>query len=867
MQKMSSQQLREEFLNYFKRLEHTIVPSSSLIPGNDPTLLFTNAGMVQFKEAFLGLEKPRSPRVATVQRCVRAGGKHNDLENVGHTRRHHTFFEMLGNFSFGGYFKEEAIRMAWGFLTQALKIPAEKLWVTVFKDDAESEQIWLQKIGVNPQRLTRCGEKDNFWAMGDIGPCGPCTEIFYDHGPTVAGGPPGSVDSDGDRYVEIWNLVFMQYERDVTGTLKPLPVPCVDTGMGLERIAAVMQGVHDNYDIDTFQFLLKALTELTGYENKQSPSMRVIVDHIRSSAFLIADGVVPSNEGRGYVLRRIIRRAVRHGYKIGQQGSFLYRLTPFLIQIMGQAYPELAKAQQQIEQMIYQEEEQFSNTLENGLKVFDEFTAKLETREIPGQVIFQLYDTYGFPVDLTADLARERGYSLDYAGFEECMERQRQQSQQTQHFKMHLVHQLHIPGETQFLGYESLIDEGEITTLLYDDKPVNTLESGQRGVVVLDRTPFYAESGGQVGDVGYLTTEEGRFRVEDTQKHGAVYLHYGRVLEGKLRVKTAARAEVDAARHEIMLNHSATHLLHAALRRVLGEHVTQKGSLVAADRLRFDFSHAKPLTTEQIQAVEDWVNQAIRADAPAHVEESSLEEAKQKGAMALFGEKYGSKVRSVSLGEFSHEVCGGVHVSRTGQIGVFKIINQMSSAAGVRRLEAMTGARALAWIGGLEGQLQEVADLLKVDRSKIVEKVTQILNEQRILAKEMVQLKQQLAQQQVEGLMQQAVQVETVSVLAVSIPYQEREAIRSMIDHLKSKLKNAVILLVMVKDNKAQLAAGVTKDLSHLNAKELIQAVVDKLGKGRAWGRWDFAEGIADRIENISAVLGEVPELVREMLQ
>lgn len=859
MQKMTSQQLREEFLNYFKNLNHTIVASSSLIPGNDPTLLFTNSGMVQFKDIFLGVEQRSYRKATSVQRCVRAGGKHNDLENVGHTRRHHTFFEMLGNFSFGDYFKLEAIQMAWDFLTKILKIPAERLWITVFKEDNESEEIWLKKIGVDPKRFTHCGEKDNFWSMGDIGPCGPCTEIFYDHGPAVAGGPPGSADSEGDRYVEIWNLVFMQFDRNISGELRPLPKPCVDTGMGLERIAAVLQGVHDNYSIDTFQFLLSALSEITGCQDFLAPSMRVIVDHIRSSAFLIADGVVPSNEGRGYVLRRIIRRAVRHGYKLNQAKPFFYRLVAPLVKIMGEAYPLLMRAQNSIEQLLFQEEEQFANTLENGLKVFDELTAKLKDKEIPGAGIFQLYDTFGFPIDLTADLARERGFSMDYAGFEECMERQRQQSQQAQHFKMHHIQQLHIPGETEFTGYESLSGEGVITTLLHEEKPVSFLDSGQRGIVVLDRTPFYAESGGQVGDTGYIFSSGARFRVEDTQKHGSVYLHYGKVIEGKLALKNTVRAEVDSTRQDIVLNHSATHLLHEALRRILGEHVVQKGSLVEADRLRFDFSHAKPLTNEQIQAIEDWVNQAIRADVHAHVEESSLEEAKQKGAMALFGEKYGNKVRSVSMGHYSHEVCGGTHVARTGQIGVFKIVAQMPSAAGIRRIEAMTGAKAITWIRDNEFQLQEIAGLLKTERGKIVERLQQILNEQRILSKEVIQLKQQLVNQQTETLLSQTVTIKGIKILAIEVPEKDRETLRSMVDQLKQKLKEpAIIVLATVKESKIQLVVGV-KQLNSVDAREIITTSVDNLKNWRVWGRPDLAEAISGNPEQLGTILTAVP--------
>jgi len=865
MKKLSSQQLREEFLQYFNKLDHTIVPSSSLIPSDDPTLLFTNAGMVQFKNNFLG-ENQTYQRATSVQRCVRAGGKHNDLENVGHTRRHHTFFEMLGNFSFGDYFKKEAIKMAWNFLTKELNIPAEKLWITVFKDDAESETIWLKEMGVDPQRFSRCDEKDNFWSMGDIGPCGPCTEIFYDHGPEIAGGPPGSPDSEGDRYVEIWNLVFMQYNRNIVGQLEPLPKPCVDTGMGLERIAAVVQGVHDNYEIDTFQFLLKALGEVTGCKDYQAASMRVIVDHIRSSAFLITDGVIPSNEGRGYVLRRIIRRAVRHGYKLNQQQAFFYRLVPALVNVMGKAYPELAKAESQIQQYIRNEEEQFSNTLEHGLKVFDDITSKLETPQIPGPAIFQLYDTYGFPVDLTADLARERGYQLDYPGFEECMERQRLQSQQAQHFKLYHISQLHIPGETEFTGYETLDGEGVITTLLHEDKPVASLQAGQRGLIVLDRTPFYAESGGQVGDSGFLKSDTGSFRVEDTQKQGLVYLHYGRQTEGSFHIKDQVQATVDPSRQEIILNHSATHLLHEALRRILGEHVVQKGSLVAADRLRFDFSHPKPLTSEQIRLVEEMVNKAIRANVSAHVEESSLEEAKQKGAVALFGEKYGNKVRTVKMGEFSQEVCGGTHVSRTGQIGIFKIINQMPSSAGVRRVEAVTGSKAIEWIAQTEDQLQEISQVLKIERNKIIEKINQILNEQRILAKEVIQLKQLLANEQSRDLLKQVVQVKNIQVLAVELNSVDRETLRHTMDQLKQELGSVAIVLATVQDKKVQLISGVSKDcLAYFSAVELLNQVAGQID-GRGGGRPDLAQGGGENPEALTAALQSVRDWVRKKL-
>lgn len=882
MKTMSSQKLREVFLNYFKKLDHTIVPSSPLVPANDPTLLFTNAGMVQFKDIFLGLEPPSHPRAVSVQRCMRAGGKHNDLENVGHTRRHHTFFEMLGNFSFGDYFKREAIRFAWNFLTQELNIPAEKLWVTVYKDDPESEHIWLKEMRIDPERFTRCGEKDNFWAMGDTGPCGPCTEIFFDHGPSVAGGPPGSPDSEGDRYVEIWNLVFMQYDRDISGKLQALPKPCVDTGMGLERIAAVMQGVHDNYDIDTFRYLLNALGEILGRHDNASPSMRVIVDHIRSSSFLIADGVAPSNEGRGYVLRRIIRRAIRHGYKLGQKRAFFYRLAPALVHTMGEAYPELVRSQSLIEQWIQQEEEQFSNTLEHGLKVFDEVTAKLESQLIPGAAVFQLYDTFGFPVDLTADLARERGFSLDQAGFEECMARQRQQSQQFQSFKMVQSHQLHIPGETQFIGYTHLAGEGTVTSLWHENKPVDILEEGQRGAVVLDTTPFYAESGGQVGDTGYLHFAQGQFKVEDTQKHGLVYLHYGRMISGKLHTQEVVHAQVDSLRQDTMLNHSATHLLHEALRRILGEHVLQKGSLVAPSRLRFDFSHPKPLTPEQIRAIEDWVNQAIRADVSAHVEESTLDEARKKGAMALFGEKYGDTVRVITLGHFSQEVCGGTHVSSTGQIGIFKIIGQSALAAGVRRVEAVTGAHALTWVAGIEQQLDAIAGLLKVEKDKIYERITQILNEKRVLEKNMVQLEQDWAGQRIQALLEKAVKVGDIAVLALEIEPVKRETMRYMVDQIKQRLDPAVIVFATIQGDKVEVIVGVTKRLKSTlsalklcwmlityNGSEEIEQYSDRADRRtKQWGRDDLAEGICvyhkDLFKN---VITSVPDWVRKQIE
>ncbi len=866
MESMTSEQIRTAFKQYFEQLNHTPVSSSSLVPGNDPTLLFTNSGMVQFKDVFLGLEERPYQRAVSVQRCVRAGGKHNDLENVGHTKRHHTFFEMLGNFSFGDYFKREAIHFAWNFLTHELKIPAERLWITVYKDDPESETIWLQEMKVSPQRFTRCGEKDNFWSMGEVGPCGPCTEIFYDHGPSIPGGPPGSPNHDDDRYVEIWNLVFMQFDRNIGGKLIPLPKPCVDTGMGLERIAAVLQGVHDNYDIDTFKFLLNALNQLIGYKDQQSPSMRVIVDHIRSISFLIADGVIPSNESRGYVLRRIIRRAVRHGYKLGQQKPFLHHLVDPLVECMGNTYPDIVRARPLIQQLIKQEEEQFSHTLENGLKVFDEIVQNLTSSEIPGDVVFQLYDTFGFPIDLTGDLAKELNLTVDYAGFEKAMAKQRSQSQQTHQFKPLHTQQLHIPGVTEFTGYDKMIDESEITALLQDERPVNQLDKGQKGIVALARTPFYAESGGQVGDTGIIYSAEGQFKVEDTQKHGQVYLHYGRVLEGKLRSHNAVRAVVDPARFNTMLNHSATHLLHEALRRILGVHVTQKGSLVAPDHLRFDFAYSKPLTLEQIKQIEDLINQEIHANLPTTVEEHTLEDAKKKGAVALFGEKYGAWVRVVAMGDFSQEVCGGTHVQHTSQIGLFKIISQSALASGIRRLEAVTGQYALDWINETERLLQDICATLKIERTKVTEKISQILTEQKNLVKELAQLKQQFAVKQSENLLQQVLQIGEIQLLAVEIKAASREDLRHTLDMLKQKIPSGAIILATIIEGKVQLISWVSKHcLACFTAVELLNQVTSVID-GRGGGKPDLAQGGGDNPSALPIALKKIPDWVKNKI-
>lgn len=863
---MNSNQLRQIFIEYFKKLDHEVVSSSSLVNENDPTLLFTNSGMVQFKDVFLGIDRCPYQRAVSIQKCMRAGGKHNDLENVGYTSRHHTFFEMLGNFSFGDYFKREAIDYAWRFLTEVLELPKERLWVTVFGNDPESEAIWLKEMKIDPQRFSRCGEKENFWQMGDSGPCGPCTEIFYDHGPTVAGGPPGSPDADGDRYVEIWNLVFIQYNRDLNGKLYLLAKPSVDTGMGLERIAAVMQGVHDNYDIELFQYLLKTLGSLIGNEDFRNTSMRVIVDHIRSAAFLIADGVIPSNEGRGYVLRRIIRRAVRHGYKLGQQETFFYQLVTPLTKVMGDAYPEPYRTQPIIEQVIYQEEIQFSRTLSKGLKILDQEMAELSHREIPGEMIFQLYDTYGFPPDLTADIARERNFTMDYTGFNKAMERQREQSQQAQQFTLDHTQKVHISGETEFIGYETLNAEASVTVLLEDNKPVTVLNEGRKGVVVLDRTPFYAESGGQVGDRGYLFFEFGRFRVKNTQKQGVVYLHIGEMVKGTLHVKDKVEAKVDSSRFDIMRNHSATHLLHEALRRVLGNHVMQKGSLVEAKHLRFDFSHPRPMIRQELQAVEKLVNQQIQANLTSNVNVMTPEEAKEFGALALFGERYRERVRVLKIGDFSTEICGGTHTKRTGEIGLFKIVSESACAAGIRRIEAVTGQVALSYIETEEEELENLSNLLKTNRDKLILKLNQVLEENRNREKELIKLKRQMASQQLSYLINEAVDIQGVKVLTSKVEAVDHDTLRAMVDELKQKLRKAAIVLAIVEKDRVQLISGVTKNsLDYFNATELLMSVAVQVG-GRGGGRPDMAQGGGDSPERLNEALNSVYEWVKEKL-
>ncbi|WP_303901029.1 alanine--tRNA ligase [Thiohalomonas denitrificans] len=863
----TSAEIRTAFLEFFRGQGHQVVPSSSLVPANDPTLLFTNAGMVQFKDIFLGLEQRGYSRATSVQRCVRAGGKHNDLDNVGYTARHHTFFEMLGNFSFGDYFKREAIGYAWDFLTRTCGLPAEKLWVTVYEDDDEAADIWLKELKVDPGRFSRCGAKDNFWSMGETGPCGPCSEIFYDHGPEVPGGPPGSPDEDGDRYIEIWNLVFMQYDRDAKGELKPLPKPSVDTGMGLERLAAVMQGVHSNYEIDLFQHLIKAAAKLAGIGDLENKSLRVISDHIRSCAFLVVDGVIPSNEGRGYVLRRIIRRAVRHGHKLALREPFFHKLVAPLAEMMGDAYPELSESRARVEQILKQEEERFAETLEQGMAILEEAIGGLTGREIPGETLFKLYDTYGFPADLTADIARERGLSVDMAGFEREMEIQRERARSASQFSGGYAYQLEIEGETEFTGYDSLTDSGEILELYLDGKPTNIMHEGQEGLVVLDRTPFYAESGGQVGDCGTLSAEQGSFDVRDTRKLGRVHAHFGMVSHGELRKGGMVKAHVDPdLRGDTVRHHSATHLLHAALRQVLGEHVQQKGSLVAADRLRFDFSHFEAITPEQLKEIEALINRQIRENVPVEAKVMALEEARESGAMALFGEKYGNEVRVLRMGDFSVELCGGIHVKRTGDIGLCRIISEAGVAAGVRRIEAVCGAQALRHLDDTDARLDRVAGLVKGSRESFVEKVEQLVERSRGLEKELEKLKAKLASAQGSDLASQVVQVDGVKVLSANLEGADPKSLRDTMDQLKNKLGSAVIVLGTAGDGKVNLAAGVTKDLTHrVKAGDLVNAVAGQVG-GKGGGRPDMAMAGGNQPEALNEALGSVEAWVRERL-
>jgi alanyl-tRNA synthetase len=863
---MSSAELRAAFLEFFQARGHAVVASSSLVPGDDPTLLFTNAGMVQFKDVFLGKDRRPYSRAASSQRCVRAGGKHNDLENVGYTSRHHTFFEMLGNFSFGDYFKREAIRYAWDFVTDTLGIPPERLWVTVYEEDDGAAEIWLKEIGVDASRFTRMGVKSNFWAMGDTGPCGPCTEIFYDHGPGVDGGPPGSANEDGDRYVEIWNLVFMQFDRAADGTLTPLPKPSVDTGMGLERVAAVMQGVHSNYDIDLFRELIAAAAKETGTDDLASSSLRVIADHIRASAFLIADGVLPSNEGRGYVLRRIIRRAIRHGFMLGQRQPFFYRLVATLESVMGAAYPELTAQRAHIERVLEQEEGRFAETLAQGMALLDEAIAGLADKQIPGETVFRLYDTFGFPVDLTNDIARERGLAIDEAGFEAAMEAQRARARAASKFGVDLRAGVQVEGRTDFRGYESEQAAGQVTGLIRGSELVTELQAGEEGQVVLDSTPFYAESGGQVGDRGVLASDGMQFVVTDTRKLGKAHLHVGHLASGVLRVGDRVDARVDhALRQATRLNHSATHLLHAALRKVLGTHVTQKGSLVAPDHLRFDFSHYSAVTPVELQEIERLVNAEIRANAAAETRLMKFDDAVAAGAMALFGEKYDEEVRVLRIGNFSTELCGGTHVSRAGDIGLFKILSEGGVAAGIRRIEAVTGEAAYQFVAETEHRLRDVAGLLRGSRDDVEEKVRQLMERARRLEKEVAQLKDKLASGRGRDLAADAETVGELKVVATTVDGADAAALRNAVDQLKSQLGSAVIVLGSSSaDGKVTLIAGVTSDATgRVTAGELVNFVAQQVG-GRGGGRPDLAQAGGTDAARLPAALAEVPGWVRE---
>jgi alanyl-tRNA synthetase len=868
---MKSNEIRSKFLDYFSGKGHAVVASSPLVPGNDPTLLFTNSGMVQFKDVFLGQEKRSYDRATTSQRCVRAGGKHNDLENVGYTARHHTFFEMLGNFSFGDYFKRDAIRFAWELLTSVYGLPKDRLWVTVYQTDDEAYDLWAQEIGVPAERIVRIGDKpgggsDNFWQMADTGPCGPCSEIFYDHGPDVEGGPPGSKDADGDRYIEIWNLVFMQFNRDEKGTLHPLPKPSVDTGMGLERIAAVLQHVHSNYEIDLFQDLIKAAARETGTKDLSSNSLKVIADHIRACSFLIVDGVIPGNEGRGYVLRRIVRRAIRHGYKLGQKRPFFHKLVADLVAVMGEAYPELAQARERVTQVLKQEEERFADTLENGMKVL-EGALNREDKMLDGETVFQLYDTYGFPVDLTADIARERGVRVDYAGFEAAMERQRERARAASKFQMGSAVE-YQGAKTEFKGYETLaVDDAQVIALYREGTSVSSLKAGESAIVVLDRTPFYAESGGQAGDAGELVAAGGTFAVTDTQKiQASVFGHHGTLETGTLAVGDTVAARVDAVRRaRTMRNHSATHLMHKALREVLGAHVQQKGSLVDADKTRFDFSHNEPMSSEQIRRVETIVNAEILKNQTTAARIMKFDEAVKGGAMALFGEKYGDEVRVLDIG-FSRELCGGTHVRRTGDIGFFKVLAEGGVAAGIRRIEATTGEGALVHVQQQEARLQEAASVLKSSPQEVGQKVAQIMDNVRSLEKELARLKSKLTSSQGDDLVAQAVDIKGVKVLAAALEGADAKGLREAMDKLKDKLKSAAIVLAAVSDGKVSLIAGVTPDaVGKIKAGELVNHVAQQVG-GKGGGRPDMAQAGGTNPEQLPAALQSVRAWVEQRL-
>ncbi|EIL6838011.1 alanine--tRNA ligase [Escherichia coli] len=873
----STAEIRQAFLDFFHSKGHQVVASSSLVPHNDPTLLFTNAGMNQFKDVFLGLDKRNYSRATTSQRCVRAGGKHNDLENVGYTARHHTFFEMLGNFSFGDYFKHDAIQFAWELLTSEkwFALPKERLWVTVYESDDEAYEIWEKEVGIPRERIIRIGDNkgapyasDNFWQMGDTGPCGPCTEIFYDHGDHIWGGPPGSPEEDGDRYIEIWNIVFMQFNRQADGTMEPLPKPSVDTGMGLERIAAVLQHVNSNYDIDLFRTLIQAVAKVTGATDLSNKSLRVIADHIRSCAFLIADGVMPSNENRGYVLRRIIRRAVRHGNMLGAKETFFYKLVGPLIDVMGSAGEDLKRQQAQVEQVLKTEEEQFARTLERGLALLDEELAKLSGDTLDGETAFRLYDTYGFPVDLTADVCRERNIKVDEAGFEAAMEEQRRRAREASGFGADYNAMIRVDSASEFKGYDHLELNGKVTALFVDGKAVDAINAGQEAVVVLDQTPFYAESGGQVGDKGELKGANFSFVVEDTQKYGQAIGHIGKLAAGSLKVGDAVQADVDEARRaRIRLNHSATHLMHAALRQVLGTHVSQKGSLVNDKVLRFDFSHNEAMKPEEIRAVEDLVNAQIRRNLPIETNIMDLEAAKAKGAMALFGEKYDERVRVLSMGDFSTELCGGTHASRTGDIGLFRIISESGTAAGVRRIEAVTGEGAIATVHADSDRLSEVAHLLKGDSNNLADKVRSVLERTRQLEKELQQLKEQAAAQESANLSSKAIDVNGVKLLVSELSGVGPKMLRTMVDDLKNQLGSTIIVLATVAEGKVSLIAGVSKDVTdRVKAGELIGMVAQQVG-GKGGGRPDMAQAGGTDAAALPAALASVKGWVSAKLQ
>ncbi|MCG9753636.1 alanine--tRNA ligase [Shewanella insulae] len=866
--------LRSAFLEFFRRNGHQVVDSSSLVPGNDPTLLFTNAGMNQFKDVFLGEDKRDYSRATTSQRCVRAGGKHNDLDNVGYTARHHTFFEMLGNFSFGDYFKQDAIRFAWTFLTEELKLPKERLCVTIYETDDEAFEIWNKEIGVAAENIIRIGDNkgapyasDNFWQMGDTGPCGPCTEIFYDHGEHIWGGRPGTPEEDGDRFIEIWNIVFMQYNRQADGAMDPLPKPSVDTGMGIERIAAIMQGVHSNYEIDIFQSLIKKTAEILGVTDLENKSLRVVADHIRSCAFLVADGVMPSNEGRGYVLRRIIRRAVRHGNKLGANESFFYKLVPTLIEVMGDAAKELVATQAIVEKALKAEEEQFARTLERGLGILDNALSQLEGKELDGETAFKLYDTYGFPVDLTADVCRERDITVDEAGFEAAMAEQRSRAQAAGQFDTDYNDSLKIDAETEFCGYSDLNGEAKVIGLYVDGQAVDALAEGDQGVVVLDSTPFYGESGGQCGDKGQLSAEGVEFEVKDTQKYGQAMGHIGQVKAGSIAMGQTLKAAVDKKlRHRTELNHSVTHLLHAALRQVLGTHVSQKGSLVEPERLRFDFSHFEAVKREELKQVEDLVNTQIRRNHELKAEVMDIDQAKEKGAMALFGEKYDSQVRVVTMGDFSIELCGGTHVGRTGDIGLFKITSEGGIAAGIRRIEAVTGAAAIAYVSEQQAQLEQAASMLKGDSASVVAKLKAQLDKTKQLEKELSQLKDKLAAATSADLAGEAQELAGVKVLVKQLEGVEAGALRGLQDELKQKLQSGIVVLGIAGDAKVNLIAGVTKDLTgKVKAGELVAMVAAQVG-GKGGGRPDMAQAGGSEPEKLAGALDSVIPWLSERL-